>query len=639
MNFEVFMNHKKLKPVIVVLLVFCLTAAPILGMNGLNSYCASQRPDLEYLKAVNQVAPPQDPQLLFLLMAQYASANMQVEGVEFFSARLRQFNPRLTGVQRALYLSAIGLLRAQHASAVPLLHRIGWVKETIAMLKRAKQLSGGQVFVVNWIAGMVHAQLPGRFHQRKAAEEELEWCVENVEEAPHAAWLREVYYQLAKLASAGGDQAKAQEFLRRSGYTDLNRPIVLTTAFSEDLASGHAFSPRPIAKIVPGRVYALSGFEFTEYYFVVSEDGRELIGIDAGTRPDSAKAAYEALRAQAPGLPQLTTIFITHAHWDHVGGHAYFRALNPNLRFYARSNYHEELARELNAPGILGKHFFGERFNLDDVRSFKPDVKIDQPTELKIGGTRIGLIPVRGGETPDAMFIELPDQGVMFVGDFIMPYLGAPFVEEGDLQGLFEAIDVVVEKHPRHLLHGHEPLTRNFASPAMLGQLKTDLAWLREQTLSAIRRGDENAVIQQANLIPPDLLAGHPDVHLPYLIMREHVIDRLYDQNVGYWQADLQGLSHRSRADRAEILVNYLRVSEKQVARALQRMVNDGKYELAASLLESSGGRFAQSKSVAKAGRLIYLKLMEQYQNTDPFKFLLYSAKAREQTPPMAPGK
>ena len=68
-------------------------------------------------------------------------------------------------------------------------------------------------------------------------------------------------------------------------------------------------------------------------------------------------------------------------------------------------------------------------------------------------------------------------------------------------------------------------------------------------------------------------------------------------------------------------------------------MVTDGKYELAASLLESSGGRFAHSDSVAKAERLIYLKLMEQYQNTDPFKFLLYSAKAREQTLQMAPGK
>ena len=30
-------------------------------------------PELEYSKAVNRVAPPKDPQLLFLLMAQYSN--------------------------------------------------------------------------------------------------------------------------------------------------------------------------------------------------------------------------------------------------------------------------------------------------------------------------------------------------------------------------------------------------------------------------------------------------------------------------------------------------------------------------------------------------------------------------------------
>jgi hypothetical protein len=46
----------------------------------------------------------------------------------------------------------------------------------------------------------------------------------------------------------------------------------------------------------------------------------------------------------------------------------------------------------------------------------------------------------------------------------------------------------------------------------MLAQLKLDLGWLREQVLSAVRRGDVRASIQQANLIPPDLLYGNPDV-------------------------------------------------------------------------------------------------------------------------------
>src|SRR6266852_4602027 len=638
---EPFMKIPVYLSAVLLLAVFLATlrGAPSTESSGIDSSSGSRRPELEYLKAVNSVAPPQDPQLLFLLMAQYSNANLQGDGAEFFSARLKEFGPRLTDSQKALYLSAIGLLRAQHASSVSLLHRIGYVKDTIAILDQAKQLSGGQVFVVNWIAAIVDTELPGFFHQRKAAQDELAWCVENAGKAPHAGWLREVYYHLGKLALADGEQAKARDYLRRSGYKDFDRPITLITAFSEEVASGHTFSPRRIAEIVPGRVYALSGFEFTEYYFVVSDDGRQLMGIDAGTRADSAKVAYEALRAYAPGLPELTTVFITHSHWDHVGGHKYFRALNPRLRFYARSNYEEEITRSVNGPGNFGRQFFGERFSLDDVRSFKPDVTIDSRTDLKIGGTRIELIPVHGGESHDAMFIHLPDQGVMFVGDFIMPYLGAPFVEEGDFQGLLDAIDVVVEKHPQHLLHGHEPLTRNFASATMLAQLKTDLVWLHEQVLAAVRRGEERAAIHQANLIPPDLLGGQPDVYQPYLILREHVIDRLYDQNVGYWQPDLQGLDQLGRADRAELLVDYLGMSEKQRVTTVGRLAADGKYELAAALLESCGNRFEGSSSVANAKRLVYLKLMEEHQNTDPFKFIIYSGKIGEQTPQMVSGK
>jgi glyoxylase-like metal-dependent hydrolase (beta-lactamase superfamily II) len=624
---------------LVTVLLATLREALSTESNGVHSSSGARRPELEYLKAVNAVAPPQDPQLLFLLMAQYSNANLQDEGAEFFSVRLKEFGPRLTDVQKALYLSAIGLLRAQHASSVPLLHRIGYVKDTIAILDQAKQLSGGQVFIVNWIAGIVRPELPSFFHQRAAAKNELAWCVENADKAPHAGWLREVYSHLGKLALADGEQAEAQDYLRESGNKSFDRPITLITPFSEDVASGHAFVPRRIAEIVPGRVYALSGFEFTEYYFVVSDDGRQLIGIDAGTRADSAKVAYEALRASAPSLPELTTIFITHSHWDHVGGHKYFRDLNPRLRFYARSNYQEEIARDFDAPGNFGEQFFGERFSLDDVRSFKPDVLIGGRADLKIGGTRIELIPVHGGETHDAMFIYLPDQSVMFVGDFIMPYLGAPFAEEGDFQGLLDAIDVVVEKHPQHLLHGHESLTRNFASATMLAQLKTDLVWLHEQVLTAVRRGDERAAIHQANLIPPGLLGGQPDVYQPYLILREHVIDRLYDQNVGYWQPDLQGLDHLGRADRAELLVDYLGISEKQLVKTVERLAADGKYELAASLLESSGNRFEHSTSVANAKRLVYLELMEENQNTDPFKFIIYSGKIGEPTPQMASGK
>jgi len=601
---------------------------------------AVRPPELEYFKAINQAAPPKDPQLLFLLMAQYSNLNLQGEGAEFFAARFKEFEPRLTDPQKSLYLSATAVLRAQHASSVPLLHRIGYVNDTIAMLDRAEQLSRHQVFVVTWMAGVVRSELPGVFGQSKAAEAELAWCLDNGARAPDPGWLREVHYHLGKLALARDDRATAEEHLQKSGYKDWNRPVTLNTPFSEDAATGFTFASRRITEIVPGRVYALTGFEFTEYYFVVSEDGRELFGIDAGTRPDSAKGAYEALRAQVPDLPPLTAIFITHSHWDHVGGHSYFRSLNPRPRFYARNNYQEEIARDASiAPGVFDRYFFGERFHIEDVRSFKPDVTVAARTKLELGGTRIELIPIEGGETSDGMFIYLPDRGVMFVGDFIMPYLGAPFVEEGNFQGLLDAIDIVAMEHPQYLLHGHEPLTRNFNSTAILALLKPDLVWLRGQVLSAIGRGEERGAIHQANLIPPGLIAGQPDVYLPYFIMREHIIDRLYDQNLGYWQPDRQGTDHLTSADRASLFVDYLGVTEGRLVKAVERMAADGKYELASSLLETAGKRFTDSPAVGNARRLVYLKLMEKHENTDPFKFVIYSSSIREQVPPMASGK
>jgi glyoxylase-like metal-dependent hydrolase (beta-lactamase superfamily II) len=592
-----------------------------------------RNPDLEYLKAVNSVAPPKDPELLFILMTEFANSNLQDEGAEFYSARLKEFEPQLTPVQKSLYLGIIGLLRAQHASSVPLLKRYGYVKDTIATLDQAKQLSGGQVFVVNWIAGVVHTKLPSYFHQRKAAQEELAWCLEHADKAPHPAWRREVYYHLGKLALDNGDTAKSQDYLRRSGYSDFNHPITLATPFSEDRASGHAFAPRRITEVVPGRVYALSGFEFTEYYFVVSKDRRQLISIDAGTRPDFTKAAYEALQAYAPGLPPLTTVLVTHAHWDHVGGHSYFRGLNPRPKFYGRGNYQEEYEKEFRGPEIFAKQFFGEHFSSEAVLSYKPDVAIDNLTDLNIGGSKLELIPARGGETHDAMLIYLPDEKVMFIGDVIMPYLGAPFIEEGDLQGLFDALDVVVSRNPQHLLHGHEPLTRVFSSTQILSHLKTDLAWLREQVLAAILRGDERAAIHESNLIPPDLLAHQPDSHQPYYILREHVIDRIYDQNVGYWEANLQGLAHPSRTDRAELLVDYLGLSEAQIVNAAERLAADARYAMAAELIETAEPKFANSEALKRAKRFAYLKLMEKNQNTDPFKFIIYSGRIGEQTP------
>ena len=168
---------------------------------------AAVSPELAYLKQVNQWRPPSDPQLLFILMGQFANAGRQVEGSAYFEELLKRFGPELTDNQKAQYLVAIASLRAAHASEVFLPKRIGWVRETVGLLDEAKRLSNGQMFVVRWMSGVVRAQIPGFFGEREAALADLLWCVEHADAAPHRGWLREVYFQLAAVYRQRGDAA------------------------------------------------------------------------------------------------------------------------------------------------------------------------------------------------------------------------------------------------------------------------------------------------------------------------------------------------------------------------------------------------------------------------------------------------
>lgn len=622
----------------VAILLLAATVALAVGRTpvGSSDAAAPVPPELEYLKQVNGWKPPSEPQMLFLLMAQYANAGRAAEGAAFIDGLRSRFDAQLSDPQRALYMTATASLRAQAAADVPLLRRIGWVRETLDMLDEADRLSHGKIFITHWTSGVVRAQMPSFLGQRDKALAELEWCLQHADQALHPGWLREVYFQLAVLHRARDNTAEAAKYQSLSGYPDSSKHAVFTTPYAEDPVAGHSFAARRIQEIVPRTVYLVSGFEFTEYYFIVSADRRELIAIDAGSRADAAQEVLQALRARVPDLPPLTTVLITHAHWDHVGGHRHFRSLQPTPRFLGRGNFAPELDKGAIREGRTFERFFGRRFQLDDVLAYKPDVAIDRATDMVVGGTRLQLIPAASGETDDALFVFLPQHGVLFVGDAFMPYVGAPFLEEGSVEGMLAAIDQVAALGPRMLLHGHEPLTRTFDSVQVLAQLRPHLAWLREAVVREMSIGRTRAGIQQANLIPPELSHGSSRVHLAYLLLRENAINRLFDQHSGYWQNGLKGLDALTDADQGAALVDYLGVGEQQVADAVQRMVREGRHELAANTLRAARTRLAPSERLDGLHRLVHQKLMEKYQEFSPFKFILYSAEIDQAVPAMA---
>lgn len=587
--------------------------------------------ELDYLEAVVGAVPTDDHSSIFGLLAQYNNVNQQERGMRYIERILQENPSRLSGMQKAYYTCTLGLLRLSHTYDVGFLRRIGWVNASIDMLEEALRLSKEDTFPIRWMLGTTYTQLPGVFGKRDNAGEHIEWCMKNIAEAPNPGWMRELYYQKGVLAKNDDKPAEAQKYLAASGYKNFEKEIYLSTPYSVEAERGLLLYPPRLRYVVPDTVICISGFDVSELYFIISDDREQLIAINMGTRPETVKQALGYMKTCIPGLPKLTTVLVTNIDWLTIGGHKSIRDEYPAVRIIAQDTWSKELESLAKQP-IYFKYIFGEKFQKTDALSFVPDETLSSTTTLVIGGTEIRMIPAMSNDGGDMFFVYLPDESALYVGNALNPYFGFPYLDEGDISAYFSAMDRIQEMEPSHLLHTYETMNRFFGSSQIVAELKHAMLWLYDEVMNEIQKGASRESIHHKNLIAPGI-SGNSRLHYPYMICREHFINRLYDQHVGYWGPNLEGIFILNEQEIGLIFSEYLEIPEKDLIAGLEKMMKNGEYELAIQLIRWIEKRYPSNQRIQEVKQKSYLKLKEKYMEFDPMKFAVFSEMIQDDLP------
>lgn len=254
--------------------------------------------------------------------------------------------------------------------------------------------------------------------------------------------------------------------------------------------------------LAPGVYAALvvprpDAYAFANSLVVVGDDG--VLVVDTQQSPRAARALIERIRAWTD-LP-VRWVVNTHWHGDHVYGNAAYREAWPQARFYATSATLEGMrgpgaamrAEELESlpasiderqawleAGALpdGRELTDDLreqvayslrlrssylAELRDLEIVEPDVLVDERLSVDVGGRRVVLHPMGSAHTEGDLAVEVPDAGVVAVGDLLEE--AAPWIEGAYLEGWAGALAEVRSLRPSVVLPAHGGVARN---PALL---------------------------------------------------------------------------------------------------------------------------------------------------------------------------
>jgi alkyl sulfatase BDS1-like metallo-beta-lactamase superfamily hydrolase len=263
---------------------------------------------------------------------------------------------------------------------------------------------------------------------------------------------------------------------------------------------------------------------FSNSFLITTDAGRIIVNTGQFHEAPYHKANYDAI-----SNAKTRYIILTQGHVDHVGGVDYLREEGTEVIAHVGNAEHQSYDKRL-APfrGARSAFAFKEKVGnavklaikefgkLPAQASPVPDITFEDRFDFELGGLRVELIGVKGGETNDSLIIWLPDHKICFTGNLFGCLFGHfPNLvtirgdRYRDAQTVAAAVDVVIGLEPELLLVGHhQPVEGSELIQEELVRLRDATRYVHDATVAGMNEGKDLHTLMQEIVLPKELEVG-----------------------------------------------------------------------------------------------------------------------------------
>ncbi len=223
----------------------------------------------------------------------------------------------------------------------------------------------------------------------------------------------------------------------------------------------------------------------------------------------------------APEAP-ITHVVLSHSHQDHVGGTSFWTEegteIVAHFEFPEEQRYLKELGPYLHArnrtlfPWLpeelpsLGPLDYGHIVPTTLVRD-------GEPLRFEQGGVRFEVLPTPGAEGADNLCLWLPDQKILFSGDFfgpLFPQFPNVFTMRGEKVRkpveYIESLERLIALEPEMIVPSHDaPISGKERIRADMVRMRDAVRFVHDATVAGMNAGKTVHELMDEIVLPPEL--------------------------------------------------------------------------------------------------------------------------------------